>query len=169
MLRTSCIQGNARGNAHRLRQFDCGVERFKKYLGIAKGTVIIYLGKITQMKNYDFRETGIYKKAFQQAMEIFELTKSFPAVEKYSLIDQIRRSSRSVCANYAEGQRKRRYPAHLIAKLSDCDMENTETRVWLDFSLSCKYISSEQYTYYVELNSEVGKLLGHALQRPELY
>ncbi len=121
------------------------------------------------MKDYDFRETSIYKKAFQQAMEIFEMTKSFPQVEKYSLIDQIRRSSRSVCANYAEGQRKRMYRAHLISKLSDCDMENTETRVWLDFSFSCKYITEEKYKYQVGLNSEVGKLLGHALNHAEMY
>ena len=77
------------------------------------------------MREYSFRETSIYKKAFLQAMEIFEMSKSFPKEETYSLVDQIRRSSRSVCVNYAEAHRKRRYQAHFISKLSDCDMENT--------------------------------------------
>jgi four helix bundle protein len=78
-----------------------------------------------------FRDLIVYKKAFDLAMEIFEMTKSFPAEEKYSLIDQIRRSSRSVCANIGEGYRKRRYPAHFIAKITDSDMENTETQYGL--------------------------------------
>ena len=121
------------------------------------------------MSDFSFRETSIYKKAFKQAMEIFELTKSFPKEEKYSLIDQIRRSSRSVCANYAEAQRKKKYPAHLISKLSDCDMENTETLVWLDFSIKCKYITEEVYAYHVNLNDEVGKLIGHAIKNPDKY
>jgi four helix bundle protein len=121
------------------------------------------------MSDYSFRETGIYKKAIKQAMEIFELTKSFPKEEMYSLTDQIRRSSRSVCANYAEAQSKKRYPAHFISKLSDCDMENTETLVWLDFAYSCKYINEEKYNYHLELNSEVGKLLGHAIANPSKY
>ena len=121
------------------------------------------------MKDYSFRETSIYKKAFQQAMEIFELSTSFPPIEKYSLTDQIRRSSRSVCTNYAEGHRKRRYKAHFIAKITDCDMENTETLVWLDFALACQYISLEKYNYHVNLNLEVGKLLGHAIMNPGSY
>lgn len=92
-----------------------------------------------------FRDLIVYRKAFELAMEIFEMTKSFPKEEKYSLIDQIRRSSRSVCANIGEGYRKRRYVAHFIAKVTDSDMENTETQVWLDFSLSCKYITENIY------------------------
>lgn len=78
-------------------------------------------------------------------MEIFYITKSFPHEEKYSLTDQIRRSSRSVCANLAEGFRKRRYPKAFIAKLSDSETEATETQTWLEFAISCKYISSEQF------------------------
>ena len=104
------------------------------------------------MREYSFRQTSIYKKAFKQAMEIFELSKSFPKEEVYSLTDQIRRSSRSVCVNYAEGHRKRRYPAHFISKLSDCDMENTETLVWLDFANACAYLRGETYAYHLELN-----------------
>jgi len=75
----------------------------------------------------DFKELLPYKKGFQLAMNIYEISKSFPSEEKYSLIDQVRRSSRSDCANIAEGYRKRRYPSHFISKLSDADMENTET------------------------------------------
>jgi four helix bundle protein len=120
-------------------------------------------------KPYSFRETNIYLKASLQAMEIFESSKTFPKEETYSLTDQIRRNSRSVCANFAEAHRKRRYRAHFIAKLSDCDMENTETLVWLDFSYFCKYISKEKYEYHIALNSEIGKLIGHALANPDKY
>lgn len=78
-------------------------------------------------------------------MEIFELTKSFPAEEKYSLVDQIRRSSRSVCANIGEAWRKRRYAAHFVSKLSDSETEAEETRVWLEVSPSCKYIDKQTF------------------------
>lgn len=77
----------------------------------------------------DFNDLLAYKKGFDLAMKIYETSKSFPSEEKYSLIDQIRRSSRSTCAKIAEGYRKRRYPSHFISKLSDADMENTETQV----------------------------------------
>jgi four helix bundle protein len=121
------------------------------------------------MSDYSFRETSIYKKAFKQAIEIFEMSKSFPKEEAYSLVDQIRRSSRSVCVNYAEGHRKRRYPAHFVSKLSDCDMENTETLVWLDFGFASNYMSKEKYDYHVQVNSEIGKLIGHAISNPGKY
>lgn len=78
-------------------------------------------------------------------MEIFEITKSFPAEEKFSMVDQMRRSSRSVCANLAEAWRKRRYPKNFVSKLSDSEGEVEETRVWLEFSLSCKYINNETF------------------------
>ena len=83
-----------------------------------------------------FRELKVYQKAFKLAMEIFWITKSFPKEEKYSLTDQIRRASRSVSANIGEAYRKRRYEKHFISKLSVSDAENTETQVWLDFSMS---------------------------------
>ena len=89
------------------------------------------------------RELEVYKLAFQTAMEIFELSKRFPQDEKYSLTDQIRRSSRSVCANLAEGWRKRRYEAVFINKLSDASQECAETQTWLEFALACKYITQE--------------------------
>ena len=118
---------------------------------------------------YSFRETTLYKKSFQQALEIFELSKKFPKEETYSLTDQIRRSSRSVCSNYAEAHRKRRFRNYFISKLSDCDMENTETLVWLDFSVAFRYITPEQFVYYQSLNEEVGKLIGHAISNPDKY
>jgi len=90
-----------------------------------------------------FRDLIVYKKAFSLSMEIFTITKSFPKEETYSLIDQIRRSSRSVFASTAEAYKKRRYPNHFISKLTDADMENGETQAWLDASLACKYISNE--------------------------
>jgi four helix bundle protein len=103
-----------------------------------------------------FRDLIVYKKAFELAMEIFEMTKSFPKEEKYSLIDQVRRSSRSVCANIGEGYRKRRYTAHFIAKITDSDMENTETQVWLDFSWKCNYITEDIYKDKLTKSEEVG-------------
>lgn len=90
-----------------------------------------------------FRTLLAYKKSFALAMEIFFVTKSFPNEERYSLIDQIRRSSRSVTINLAEGYRKRSFPKHLYAKLTDCDMENTETLGRLEYALACGYIIKE--------------------------
>jgi four helix bundle protein len=84
------------------------------------------------------KETKVYKLAFELAMEIFEISKKFPKEERYSLTDQIRRSSRSVCICLLEAYRKKRYAAHFVAKASDSDMENSETGGWLDFSLACK-------------------------------
>ena len=86
-----------------------------------------------------------YQKSFELAMEIFETSKIFPTDEKYSLTDQVRRSSRSVSANIAEAYRKRQYPAHFKSKLSDADMENSETQVWLDFALKCGYLKTETH------------------------
>jgi len=116
-----------------------------------------------------FKELLAYQKAFSLAMEVFEATKSFPTEERYSLTDQIRRSSRSVCANIAEGYRKRLYKKHFIAKLTDSDMENSETQVWLDFSLSCKYINENQHKELVKKNLEIGRLIGYMIKNPEKF
>ena len=116
-----------------------------------------------------FRELTVYQKAFTLAMEILEITKTFPAEEKYSLTDQIRRSSRSVCSNIAEGFRKRQYPAHFSAKASDADAENAETQVWLDFALHCQYISAETWEEYNAKSEEIGKLLNHMIFNPGKY
>lgn len=88
------------------------------------------------------KELKVYQLAYEAALEIHELTKSFPPEEKYSLTDQIRRSSRSVCVNIGEAWRKRRYPKHFVSKLSDSEAEATETEIWLDLSESFKYIDS---------------------------
>lgn len=92
-----------------------------------------------------FRDLRVYQNAMDATMEIFEITKTFPAEEKFSMVDQMRRSSRSVCANIAEAWRKRLYKAHFISKLSDSAGEADETRVWLEISLRCKYISNETF------------------------
>ena len=117
----------------------------------------------------DFRDLLVYKKAFNLAMEIFEVSKSFPKEETYSLTDQIRRSSRAVCSNIGEAYRKRRYEAHFISKCTDSDSENTETQVWLDFSLACKYTSKAMYTELIAKAEEVGKLVNHMINNPEKY
>ncbi|MHB9143203.1 MAG: four helix bundle protein [Paludibacter sp.] len=120
--------------------------------------------------NYtDFRDLNAYKKAFEQAIVIFEITQNFPKEEKYSLTDQIRRSSRSVCANLAEAYRKRIYHNHFLMKITDCLGENSETLVWLDFSFKCQYINEEKYNQLILLNSEVGKLLTYMLNNPDKF
>jgi four helix bundle protein len=108
-----------------------------------------------------YRELRVYQNAFESAMKIFELTKDFPAEEKYSMVDQMRRSSRSVCANLAEAWRKRRYPAHFVSKLSDCESEAEETRVWLEFALRCQYINQETFN---ELDSNYDLIIGQLVK-----
>lgn len=120
-------------------------------------------------ENQGFKDLLAYQKAFRQACEIFNFTLVLPKDEKFSLTDQIRRSSRSVCANLAEAYRKRDYPKHFSLKITDCLGENSETLVWLDFSLNCKYISAENYAQLIELNGEVGKLLSYMFNNPEKF
>lgn len=100
--------------------------------------------RITKRIN-SVRDLEVYKVAFETAMEIFEISKKFPKEEKYSLTDQVRRSSRSVCTNLAEGWRKRRYKAVFINKLSDASQEASETQTWLEFALRCGYIDNESF------------------------
>ena len=114
----------------------------------------------------DFKELLAYKKSFQLAMAIFKISNSFPKEEKYSLTDQIRRSSRSVSANIAEAYRKRRYPNHFISKLTDSDAENSETNVWLNFSLECEYINLETFNNLNYQTIEVGKLINYMINNP---
>lgn len=117
----------------------------------------------------NFKLTKVYKLAFEQAMDIFEQSKSFPKEETYALTDQIRRASRSVCANLAEAYRKKMYPAHFVSKISDCDAENSETGVWIDFALSCKYWSLDFHEKMVHRNEEIGRLLHHMMHHPDKY
>ena len=91
-----------------------------------------------------YRELRVYQAAMDAAMRIFELTKKFPTEEKFSMVDQMRRSSRSVCTNIAEAWRKRRYEAHFVSKLSDSEGEAEETRVWLEFASRCRYITDAE-------------------------
>ena len=117
----------------------------------------------------NFRNLTAYKKAFALAMEIFQVSKKFPKEEKYSLTDQVRRSSRSVCSCIGEGYRKRQYPAHFVSKTSDADSENSETRVWLDFAKACNYITDEVWVDLENRAAEVGKLLNHMIENPNKY
>ena len=117
----------------------------------------------------DFKQLLAFKKAYDLAMDIFELSKSFPKEETYSLTDQIRRSSRSVCANLAESYRKRKYPLHFISKLTDSDMENSETMVWIDFAYDCKYIEEEVYYELYYKNDEIGKLINFMINNPKKF
>lgn len=97
-------------------------------------------------------------------MDIFKILSKFPSAEKYSLTDQIRRSSRSVCANLAEAFRKRKYPKSFVSKLCDCEVESAETQVWLDFCLECKYIDIEKYNnLYNKYDNILGKLVNMSL------
>lgn len=102
-------------------------------------------------------------------MEIFEITKSFPLEERYELTDQIRRSSRAVCRAIGEGYRKRQYPKHFSSKMSDADMENTESQVSLDFAVACKYISDNTYNDLISKSEEIGRMLNHMIENPEKY
>ena len=113
-----------------------------------------------------FQDLLAYKKGFNVAMEIFELTKSFPKEEIYSLTDQIRRSSRSVTITIAEAYRKREYPKYFYSKLTDADSENSETQGWLEYALACKYISQEIHDSILEKSKEVGKLINFMILNP---
>lgn len=110
-----------------------------------------------------------YKKSFALAMIIFDVSKDFPKEEKYSLTDQIRRSSRSVTVTITESYRKRIYPKNFLSKLTDAEAENSETQVWLDFSLSCGYIEESKYNELTNLNSEVGKLIYYMMKNPDKF
>ena len=102
----------------------------------------------------------VYKKAFELSMNIFRLSREFPAEERYSLTDQIRRSSRSICANLSEGWRKRRYPAAFVSKLSDAEGEAAETQTWLQFAVECEYLPrATARQLYREYDAVIGMLV----------
>lgn len=106
------------------------------------------------------RDLRVYQLSYRLALEVFELSRSFPTEERYSLTDQIRRSSRSVAANIAEAFRKRQYPALLVRRLADADAEATETLVWLDFALDCGYLDPKKHGELVEGYGRVGRMIG---------
>lgn len=116
-----------------------------------------------------FKDLIVYQKAFKVSMDIFNLTKTFPVEEKYSLTDQIRRSSRSVCANIAEAWAKKIYPKSFINKLTDSLGEEYETEVWLEYSLKCKYISNEDHKNLMDDYQEIRKMLLSMISNPEKF
>ena len=119
------------------------------------------------MKIQNHNELDVFKMAFESSMKIFEISKKFPKEEKYSLTDQIRRSSRSVAAHIGEAFRKRRYPKAFVAKLSDSEAESAETQVWLKFSFECDYIDKKTCNVLVQqYDYIIGKLVNMA-RRPE--
>jgi four helix bundle protein len=113
------------------------------------------------------RDLEVYKRAFAAAMRIFRASKTFPPEERYSLTDQIRRSSRSVCTNIAEAWRKRRYPAAFIAKLSDAEGEAAETQVWLEFSVKCGYMNRDEAAELYSEYEQIIRMLVDMINHPE--
>lgn len=113
------------------------------------------------------KDLEVYKIAYALAMEIFEISRGWPPEEKYSLTDQIRRASRSVCTNLREAWAKRRYEAHFISKLTDADGENSETETWLEFAKDCGYLCMEDHQRLSEQCRSVGKMLGSILRNPD--
>jgi four helix bundle protein len=112
------------------------------------------------------KDLDVYVKAYELAMYIFGLTFHFPAEERFALTSQIRRSSRSVCLNLREAWAKRRYEAHFVSKLTDCDGENSETDSSLDFAMDCKYITALQHRELTGMAAEIGAKLGAMLKNP---
>jgi len=111
----------------------------------------------------------VYQKAYDLAMRVFAISKRFPPEERFALTSQIRRSSRSVCMNLREAWAKRRYAAHFVSKLTDCDGENSETDTSLDFARDCGYISAEEHAELVTLNHEIGSMLGSMIKSPDKF
>ena len=112
------------------------------------------------------KDLDVYKMDYEQAMEIFKVSKTFPKEEKYSLTDQIRRSSRSVCSNLREAWAKRRYLAHFTSKLTDCDGENSETETWLDFAKDCRYLDEAVHNGMIQRNHRIGQMIGAIINNP---
>ena len=116
-----------------------------------------------------FRELRVYQKAFELQQAIFEVSRAYPAEEKYSLTDQVRRSSRSIGANLAEAWQKRQYLGHFVNKLTDSDGEQAETQHWLDTARSCSYISYETHAKLMDECLNIGRMLGSMINKPETF
>ncbi|MCH7520763.1 MAG: four helix bundle protein [Candidatus Marinimicrobia bacterium] len=119
--------------------------------------------------NGSFKDLKVYRKAYELATEIFRVSQTFPKEERYALMDQIRRSSRSVCANIAEAYRKRRYIKHFTSKITDADGEASETLVWIDFARDAVYLKDNSYDSLAEGYEEVGRMLGGMADHPERF
>src|SRR5262245_5921936 len=113
------------------------------------------------------KDLTAYAKAYDLAMRIFDISKRFPREEQYALTGQVRRSSRSICMNLREAWAKRRYVAHFVSKLTDCDGENSETDTSIDFAKDCGYISVEEHGELTARCAEIGKMLGAMIQNPQ--
>lgn len=120
--------------------------------------------KITRHQNLD-----VYKRSFQAAMQIFDVSKHFPKEETYSLTDQIRRSSRSVCANLAEAWRKRRYEAAFVNKLNDSEGEAAETQTWIEFAVKCGYLDAQEGRALFKVYDEIIAMLVTMINRPNAW
>jgi four helix bundle protein len=116
-----------------------------------------------------FKDLTVYKKSFSLAIDLHKVSGKFPKEEMFGMVSQIKRSSKSVTATIAEGYRKRMYEAYFISKISDADMENTETQVWLEFAVALNYIDDKSYNEFIERSDEVGKLLYHMINNPKKY
>ena len=116
-----------------------------------------------------FRELRVHQAAFELQQSIFRTSKNWPCEERYSLTDQVRRSSRSVGANLAESWAKRNYPSHFISKLTDADGELQETSHWLSTALTCKYVNDDDYAKFQSQIEEIGKMLGKMMSMPEKF
>ena len=121
------------------------------------------------MKIESANDLTVYKKAYELAVLTYRLTKNFPSEERFALTSQIRRSSRSVCLNLQEAWAKRRYEAHFVSKLTDCDGECSETQASLDFARDCSYISNETHQEMIAGFKEVGRMLGSMINNPEKF
>jgi four helix bundle protein len=115
------------------------------------------------------RDLKVYRAAFDAAMKIYELTKGFPKEETYSLTDQIRRSSRSICSNLSEGWRKRRYKAVFLNKLTDAGQEAAETQTWLEFALHCKYIDEETFRGLDDIYEHIFAMLNNMEKKADAF
>jgi four helix bundle protein len=115
------------------------------------------------------KELEVYRLAYALAMEIFQASRRWPAEERYALTSQIRRSSRSVCLNLREAWAKRRYPAHYVSKLTDCDGENAETDTAIEFGLDCGYLDAPTHARLAGLNGSIGRMLGTMLRDPGMF
>jgi len=116
-----------------------------------------------------YRDLKVYQLAYELAMEVFRETKTFPIEERYSLVDQLRRASRSIPVNIAEAWKKRKYEKMFVSKLVDCSGEAAEVEVWLDFSLDSGYLLREKYEYFMGKYDEVNRMLYSMINQPEKF
>jgi four helix bundle protein len=124
---------------------------------------------LSKGKHRGYRDLKVYQPAYELALDLHELTKQFPKEERYSLTDQMRRSSRSIPGNIAEAWKKRRYPKSFISKLIDCAGEAGETEVWLDFSMDFGYMKADDHHRFIEKYDEVNRTLYGMIDKPEKF